>query len=619
MWATRCSWTPQEPTAVSGWPRPGRRAAWSGPAGWTGRPGRRQAELPQARVRLVEQLAALGSDGCGGGPGSPAPRCASRRASGSTIGTFRNAVRATIPRHAVLAGAAHRPDAAARRGHRRPGRPGGDARPPPPADRRLRPARAAARRFVRHRGMARPLVRRARHAPRGARARAGHRTGSGGAAIPAAREARVGSRLRGARGRAALQPVALRRPRPDRAGARRGGRGRRASQEAAHRRHRAAVLRRGRAAESVRVAPRRARAGLLPALDLQGGVPQGDGRGALALDTLVRDRARTCRRAPPLGQGAARCGRSVFGVPPRPGKRVRCRALRRGPAPDPAPLSLALRHGNEVRGMKSAAPPYRRRLRSPMLIVALLVAQAAAPVSKIPDMKPVAGIPSLLESGMPEVPPQLRTRIEQYQNSRSANALDVVADGSQLLIATRFASTNQLHVIEQPMGMRTQLTFGNEPVSSARFVPGDPRALLYLQDVGGGEFHQVFRLDRRTGRSELLTDGKSRHEGLIVSADGTRFAYSGTGRNGKDTDVYVAQTARPRDARRAGEREGTWQPVEFSRDGKRLLVGQFRAIDDADLHLYDLQTGELRQITPREGKGSVEDAGFSADGKRSEE
>jgi len=250
-----------------------------------------------------------------------------------------------------------------------------------------------------------------------------------------------------------------------------------------------------------------------------------------------------------------------------------------------------------------------------MLIVALLVAQAAAPASKIPDMKPVPGIPSLLESGMPEVPPQLRSRIEQYQNSRSANALDVAADGSQLLIATRFASTNQLHVVEQPMGMRTQVTFGNEPVNSARFVPGDPRALLYLQDVGGGEFHQVFRLDRRTGRSELLTDGKSRHEGLIVSADGTRFAYSGTGRNGKDTDVYVARTAAPRDAQRVTEREGTWQAVELSRDGKRLLVAQFRAIDDSDLHLYDLQTGELRQITPREGKGSVEDAGFSADGK----
>ncbi|HKC60246.1 MAG TPA: prolyl oligopeptidase family serine peptidase [Myxococcales bacterium] len=250
-----------------------------------------------------------------------------------------------------------------------------------------------------------------------------------------------------------------------------------------------------------------------------------------------------------------------------------------------------------------------------MWIVALLVAQAAAPVSRIPDLKPVAGVPSLLESGLPEVPAQLRARIEQYQNSRSANALDVAADGSQLLIATRFASTNQLHLVEQPMGMRTQLTFGNEPVNSARFVPGDPRALLYLQDVGGGEFHQVFRLDRRTGRSELLTDGKSRHEGLVVSVDGTRFAYSGTGRNGKDTDVYLAQMAQPRDARRVTEREGAWQAVEFSWDGTRLLVAQFRAVDDSDLHLYDVKSGELRQITPREGKGSVEDAAFSADGK----
>src|SRR3989442_2795770 len=148
-----------------------------------------------------------------------------------------------------------------------------------------------------------------------------------------------------------------------------------------------------------------------------------------------------------------------------------------------------------------------------MLIVALLIAQAAAPLSKIPDMKPVAGIPSLLESGMPEVPPQLRARIEQYQNSRSANALDVAADGSRLLIATRFASTNQLHLVEQPMGMRTQLTFASEPVNSARFVPGDPRALLYLQDVGGGEVHQGFPLDQRTGRAAPLNAPESRDAG----------------------------------------------------------------------------------------------------------
>ena len=253
-----------------------------------------------------------------------------------------------------------------------------------------------------------------------------------------------------------------------------------------------------------------------------------------------------------------------------------------------------------------------------MLILALLLAQSAAQppaVSKIADLKPVPGIPTLLESGLPAVPVELRARIEQYQNSRAALLLDVTADGGQALIATRFASTNQVHLVDRPMGARLQLTFGREPITSAKFVPGDPRSLLYLQDVGGGEFYQVYRLDRRTGRSELLTDGKSRHQSLVVSADGSRLAYGGTGRNGKDTDVYVAHTANPREARRATEREGTWTPIEFSRDGKRLLLEQDRAVDDADLHVYDVQSGEMRQLTPKEGKGSVEDAAFSPDGK----
>ncbi len=78
--------------------------------------------------------------------------------------------------------------------------------------------------------------------------------------------------------------------------------------------------------------------------------------------------------------------------------------------------------------------------------------------------------------------------------------------------------------------------------------------------MGGGEFFQVFRLDRSTGRSELLTDGKSRHEGLKVSKDGKWLTYSSTARNGKDTDVYVAPTDNPRQARRVTEVEGTWFP-----------------------------------------------------------
>jgi dipeptidyl aminopeptidase/acylaminoacyl peptidase len=262
------------------------------------------------------------------------------------------------------------------------------------------------------------------------------------------------------------------------------------------------------------------------------------------------------------------------------------------------------------------------------LIVSLLVAETPAPVtskiqsapaaakapSAVPGIAPLPGLPNLWASGVPAVPPALTQRVQQYLESRSAQLLDVSDDGQQVLISTRFADVNQLHLVEMPLGARTQLTFTKEPINRARFLPGDPQVVFYLQDTGGGEFFQVLKLDRRTGRSEVLTDGKSRHEELVMSRDGRWLAYAGTGRNGKDTDVYVAPTSDPKKAKRVTEVDGSWAPLDFSHDGTKLLVRQFRAADDGDLSVVDLKTNARTLITSKEGKGSVESAVFTQDG-----
>jgi dipeptidyl aminopeptidase/acylaminoacyl peptidase len=250
------------------------------------------------------------------------------------------------------------------------------------------------------------------------------------------------------------------------------------------------------------------------------------------------------------------------------------------------------------------------------LALALALQQPAdrAP-SSIPGMSAVPGIPTLLQSGVPAVPADLLARLAQYQNARGARLLDATADGSAVLVATRFGSTNQLHLVERPLGMREQVTFFDEPVGSGFFQPGDPRTVWLRRDAGGAEAYQGYRLDRRTGKAELFTDGKSRHDQLTVSRDGAWLAWSGTGRNGKDADVYVAPAARPREARRVVEEAGSWSPAEFSPDGRSLLVIQFRSADDADLHLVDLASGARRQLTPREGRGSVRGAAFAAGGQ----
>ncbi|MCI0574371.1 MAG: S9 family peptidase, partial [Myxococcaceae bacterium] len=234
----------------------------------------------------------------------------------------------------------------------------------------------------------------------------------------------------------------------------------------------------------------------------------------------------------------------------------------------------------------------------PALVLASLLtaAPALAAPTTVPGAAPLPGQPNVVVSGVPTVPPALTERLAQYLETRGALLLDVSRDGRQMLISTRFADTAQLHVVEQPMGARSQLTFGKEPISQARFHPADPNILFFLRDTGGGEFYQVYRFDRRAGRSELLTDGKSRHEALVMSEDGKQLAWAGTGRNGKDSDVYVASTAEPSKALRLTEEAGTWSPLSFSRDGKRLLLQQFRAVDDSDLHVVELATGERRQL-----------------------
>ena len=242
----------------------------------------------------------------------------------------------------------------------------------------------------------------------------------------------------------------------------------------------------------------------------------------------------------------------------------------------------------------------------------------SAPVrlSSVP-VEPAPGLPRVLVSGVPAVPPDFEAWLQPYTEVRSAALADPGDDGKALLILTRFSSVNQIHRVTAPLGTREQLTFGKEPVSKARWLPGDSRTVFFLQDVGGAEAFQLYRLDTRTGQRQMLTDGKSRHETFTLSRDGRRLAYSGTDRNGSDTDVYLADVASPSIARRVTEEAGTWLPVQFSPDGERLLVKQMRAIDDSDLWVVDLKTQTRSRVTPDPAKerASVRHAAFSGDGR----
>ena len=189
-----------------------------------------------------------------------------------------------------------------------------------------------------------------------------------------------------------------------------------------------------------------------------------------------------------------------------------------------------------------------------------------------------------------------------------------------MLILTRFADTNQVHLVTQPGGARTQLTFFGDRVNDATFDPKAGAFFLFSKSAGGNEFNQNYRYDFATGAVTLLSDGKSRNSSPVWSHDGARFAYTSTRRNGADTDLYLESPNDPKSDHLLAEvKGGGWEIADWSPDDSQLLVLEYVSINESYLWLFDTKTGARTELTPRPAAGaekvSYSQALFAKDGK----
>ena len=252
----------------------------------------------------------------------------------------------------------------------------------------------------------------------------------------------------------------------------------------------------------------------------------------------------------------------------------------------------------------------------PLIDNSPMPAPARAPLADMAERPPEPPAPStgnVVLEGTPEIPPRLGERLSQYVNARAASFQWLSDDGKRALITTRFADTEQLHWVSMPMGERKQLTFRDEPVSTASIAPGGD-AVVYMSDSGGNERYQIFRLELGTGETTLLSDGKSRHGEYLWSHSGKLIAYTSNARNGKDMDLFLGDGKSP--GRSLLEREGHWYPIDWSKNDDKLLVGQYVSINESRLYLVDVKTKAVTQVTPAEPVASYRAAVLAPDGQR---
>ncbi len=246
------------------------------------------------------------------------------------------------------------------------------------------------------------------------------------------------------------------------------------------------------------------------------------------------------------------------------------------------------------------------------LAISLLAAVAFAQSDEIVPNE------NLVAEGIPKIPASLAESVGRYSEFRTATFANWSPTKREMLVETRFGDTSQVHQVKFPGGARTQLTFFPDRVGNAIYQPVTGDSFIFLKDIGGGEFFQIYRYDLGNGNITLLTDGKSRNTDPRWSYQGDRIAFGSTKRDGNDIDVWVVHANDAASARMVAQLEGGgWEVSDWSPDGKQLLVVNGISAAESYVWLVDVDSGKKELLTPKTGSDTVayNEARFGKDGK----
>jgi dipeptidyl aminopeptidase/acylaminoacyl peptidase len=225
---------------------------------------------------------------------------------------------------------------------------------------------------------------------------------------------------------------------------------------------------------------------------------------------------------------------------------------------------------------------------------------------------------NLTFENIPQAPAELAEKLAGYLNARQALPLGWSPKG-QLLIATRFADVDQLHLVEQPGGARRQLTFLHEPITEAAFSPDLARnAYVFLEDSGGNENAQLYYQHLGEPVAKLLTDGKSLNGAPLWSNSGREVAFFSTARDGRSLDIDIVDPESgtlPRLALAGDDSGAAWTVLDWSPDDSKLLVRKEVSISEGYLYIVDLSSGQKREVEPAPTKVGIAGAKFTRDGQ----
>lgn len=226
-----------------------------------------------------------------------------------------------------------------------------------------------------------------------------------------------------------------------------------------------------------------------------------------------------------------------------------------------------------------------RFVRSLLLALAPAVTLQAAPQWDNPDDIPVT---QAVTVGLAGAKP---ADIVRYLLAEGASSARLSPDGETVAFRWAVSGEPQLWTTDRNGGFPSQLTFGGS-ITFYEWAP-DGEHLIVGRDAEGNEREGYYLLsaDGSTERLILPLSEAFRSFGMF-SGDGRQILYSSTERNGRDFDIYVGDVESGA-SRRVYEGAFGFFPVAWQPDGDLVIVSETRGEDANDVHMLDIENGEM--------------------------
>lgn len=201
-----------------------------------------------------------------------------------------------------------------------------------------------------------------------------------------------------------------------------------------------------------------------------------------------------------------------------------------------------------------------------------------------------------------------------YLSVRSASAGVFSPDGRTLAFLMNLTGIPQVYRLDGPAQAPVQLTESPGITRSVQWSP-DGKKLAVIEDFDGNEREQILVISPDGGPLTPLThDPNAIHLFGSWSPDSSHIAYASNARNPAYFDIYVTDAASG-ETHCILERDACLDVADWSPDGKQLLIRKRHAAFNHDLYLLDLETREVRCITPHQGDARYVSARFLSDGR----